>query len=93
MTYKLDAFDSYYKDDTNGAFFRINKKTFLITEDPNDGYRMPVYIDGKLSWVTKNYLHDWVKYEGGKLEDITPAFKTSLNVDKFMESLKNELGS
>ena len=52
---------------------------------------MPVYIDGKLSWVTKNYLHDWVKYEGGKLEDITPAFKTSLNVDKFMESLKNEL--
>lgn len=38
-TYKLDAFDSYYKDGINGAFFRINKKTFLITEDPNDGYR------------------------------------------------------
>lgn len=38
-TYKLDAFDSYYKNDINGAFFRINKKTFLVTEDPNDGYR------------------------------------------------------
>lgn len=38
-TYKLDAYDSYYKNDINGAFFRINKKTFLITEDPSDGYR------------------------------------------------------
>ena len=69
----------YHKD--HAASYRI----------VDSGYRMPVYIDGKLSWVTKNYLHDWVKYEGGKLEDITPAFKTSLNVDKFMESLKNEL--
>lgn len=57
----------------------------------DSGYRMPVYLDGKFCWANKRCLRDWIKYDGGKLEDITPAFKTSLNVDKFMENLKNEL--
>ena len=38
-TYTLDAYDRYYHNEINGAFFRINKKTFLVTENPEDGYR------------------------------------------------------
>lgn len=69
----------YHKD--HAASYRI----------VDSGYRMPVYLDGKLCWANKRCLRDWVKYDGGKLEDITPAFKTSLNVDEFMENLKKEL--
>lgn len=69
----------YHKD--HAASYRI----------VDSGYRMPVYLDGKLCWANKRCLIDWIKYDGGKLEDITPAFKTSLNVDEFMENLKKEL--
>lgn len=71
----------YHKD--HAASYRI----------VDSGYRMPIYFDGKLCWATKRVLLDWIKYEGGKLESIKPAFETSLNVDEFMESLKKELNN
>ena len=56
-TYKLDAFDSYYKNAINGAFFRINKKTFLITEDPDDGYRSSLDKIFNTSHPFENVFH------------------------------------
>lgn len=53
-TYAFDAYDEYYAGGVNGAYFRVNGKTFLITEDPEYGYRSCL---GRILNVSHNFAN------------------------------------
>ena len=57
----------------------------------DSGYRVPIYIDGKLSWCNKGFFREWIKEEGHKIEEIKPAFETSIDLDNFIKELKESL--
>jgi hypothetical protein len=57
----------------------------------DSGYLLPVEKNGKIRWVNAGSTADWIKYDGGKIEDIKPAFETSLKLEDFIASVNEHL--
>lgn len=70
----------YYHQDHAGSYRLVDS-----------GYLLPVEKDGKIRWVTAGLMADWIKYDGGKIEDIKPAFETSLKLEDFIASVNKHL--
>jgi hypothetical protein len=69
----------YHKD--HAASYRI----------VDSGYLLPVEKNGKIRWINASSTADWIKYDGGKIEDIKPAFETSLKLEDFIASVNKHL--
>lgn len=54
----------------------------------DSGSYLPIYIDNELAWCNVSFFIDWIKYDGHTLDEIKPAFETSIDFDKFMERVK-----
>ena len=57
----------------------------------DSNYLMPITWKGELRWCNLGTLRGLIKEEGLKLEEVKPAFETSLDVEKFMNELKKGL--
>ena len=57
----------------------------------DSGYRIPMNIDGKLRWCNIGFLSGWIRHEGHKIEEVKPAFETSIDLEKFMKELEKSI--
>lgn len=79
----------FITENYGGAYYHLDHAASWRILD--SGYLMPVTLNGKSFWANQEMLYEYIKYEGGKLEDIKPAFKTSIDLDNFMSELEKKL--